>query len=219
MRTNNDRLLKEPRSRSTEQHPLAVAALLLAVTAICFALGLFVVGPRIKNVKPGVQQPTNQPEETSRETATTPNPGSVEVVELPPISRPRVRQTRVTETSEPPRQPEVPKPTPQREHPSETSAWSLPEEQPQIENTEPAPPQPANRTYRVQAGVFENPDNAQALSNRLAENGFTPDITTHKDGGRVLYRVQVGAFADRASADAMAERLRSKGFEAMVSEE
>lgn len=219
MRTDNDRLLKEAKRRSPEQHPLAAAALLLAVTAVCFALGLFVVGPRIKNVKPGVQHPNNQPAEANREKATAPNPGSVEVVELPPISRPKVRQTRVTEKPEPPKHLEASKPAVNQEHPDETSAWSLPEEQPQVENTGPPPPQPISRTYRVQAGVFENLDNAQALSNRLAENGFTPDITTHKDGGRVLYKVQVGAFTDRASADAVAERLRNKGFEAMVSEE
>jgi cell division protein FtsN len=71
----------------------------------------------------------------------------------------------------------------------------------------------------VQAGVFEDPDNAQALADSLQAQGFSPAITTARTGGKVLYRVQVGVFSSREGAKEMADQLSSKGFQAYIAED
>jgi len=65
--------------------------------------------------------------------------------------------------------------------------------------------------YRVQAGVFSQLANAEALVAKLREAGFEAMITNGPP-----YRVQTGAFANEQNAQRYAAQLREKGFEAAV---
>lgn len=73
-----------------------------------------------------------------------------------------------------------------------------------------APSQPAD-LYRVQAGVFSQLSNAQALASLLKEKGFDAVISTGPP-----YRVQTGAFSNLENAQKYADELRAKGFDAVV---
>jgi len=190
----------------------------------CFSVGLYVVGPRIKG---GFEAPQNAPKASAAQLqqeaipGTSVGAGSADVVELPPLPRPR-RKPQPSQPAAPARasedarqtKPVVVEPPPEEEK----SAWEAPEE-PVHQPEDVQPPAPADRIYRVQAGVFEDPDNAQALAGRLVEQGFSAAITTERSGDRVRYRVQVGAFKDRERAARLAEELQNKGFESHISEE
>ncbi len=65
--------------------------------------------------------------------------------------------------------------------------------------------------YRVQAGVFSQLSNAQALVSLLREKGFEAMVSTGPP-----YRVQTGAFSSFENAQNYADQLREKGFEAVV---
>jgi len=75
----------------------------------------------------------------------------------------------------------------------------------------PAAAAQASGLYRVQAGVFSQLSNAQALASLLKEKGFDAVISTGPP-----YRVQTGAFSSLENAQAYADELRAKGFDAAV---
>jgi N-acetylmuramoyl-L-alanine amidase len=75
----------------------------------------------------------------------------------------------------------------------------------------PAPARsPAKGVYKVQVGAFKQKGNAEALANRLANDGFQHYI--YFDNG--LYKVQAGAFKDKKNADDLMNKLRKKGYQA-----
>lgn len=76
----------------------------------------------------------------------------------------------------------------------------------------PAPPQ----NYRVQAGAFQNRENAQKMADRLASSGYQPSVTTAKKDGETMYHVQVGAFPNKKAADSAASSLKNEGVDAHV---
>jgi cell division protein FtsN len=63
----------------------------------------------------------------------------------------------------------------------------------------------------VQAGSFEDRDNAVSLAAQLRARGYAVAIS---DGP--LYRVWVGAYLDRGTAEQLASNLRSNGFDATL---
>lgn len=202
-----------------------MAGLMVLLMAGCFSIGLYIVGPRIKG---GFEQPQNTPNSSAAQAPQEPGletsagAGSVDVVELPPLPRPRTRKPQPSQETPPAKASEDARRTKPIvvEPPEEESAWKTPEEEPANEATKGVqPPAPADRIYRVQAGVFEDPDNAQALADRLVEQGFSAAIATERSGDTVRYRVQVGAFKDRERAERLAEELQSKGFDSHISEE
>lgn len=69
----------------------------------------------------------------------------------------------------------------------------------------------AAELYRVQAGVFSQLSNAQAMVSLLREKGFEAVVSTGPP-----YRVQTGAFSSLENAQSYAEQLRENGFEAVV---
>ena len=80
---------------------------------------------------------------------------------------------------------------------------------------DPSPSKPSEKLHYVQAGAFEEKENAEALAAILQRSGFRPFVK--KDGN--LYTVQVGAFEKRENADALAKELIKEGFRAFVSYE
>ena len=78
---------------------------------------------------------------------------------------------------------------------------------------EPSPKDPSGKLYIVQAGAFEDRENADALCTILAKEGFKCFVKKDNDG---LYKVQVGAFEDESNADALAAELRKEGYRPFV---
>ncbi len=70
---------------------------------------------------------------------------------------------------------------------------------------------PVSGLYRVQAGVFSQVTNAEALVVALHEAGFEALISNGPP-----YRVQTGAFSSAENAEQYAVSLRDSGFEAVV---
>jgi cell division protein FtsN len=68
-------------------------------------------------------------------------------------------------------------------------------------------------TYFVQAGAFNDPDEAEQQRARLAMMGMEPRVTQRDQSGRSVFRVRVGPFDERADADATKERLAGAGIE------
>jgi len=74
-------------------------------------------------------------------------------------------------------------------------------------------PQPAWQTprYHVQVGVFDKPEDADALVQRLHTLGYVATTSEH-DG----YRVWVGGYFERETAESLAANLRKAGFDATL---
>lgn len=74
------------------------------------------------------------------------------------------------------------------------------------------PSVPPSPRFHVQAGSFEDRDNAVALAVQLRAHGFAVVITNGP-----LYRVWVGGgYLDRGTAEQLASNLRSSGFDATL---
>ena len=193
------------------------------VLIVSMVVGMYVVGPRIKGAgKPLAASPKPQPNPGEVRAVEQHPVGGVQVVELPPPPRPRRRQPKPPLPSAPPSYAGTAEPAPEEPQPQAAEPATPPEETAQpaaAEPTAPPPPPAEHKSFRVQAGVFEDPDNAQALADSLQAQGFSPAITTARTGGKVLYRVQVGVFSSREGAKEMADQLSSKGFQAYIAED
>lgn len=78
-------------------------------------------------------------------------------------------------------------------------------------------PGAAETAYYVQAGVFENRDNAVALAARIKEAGSPASIQTVDSPGRkTLYRVIAGSSASHEKAVEMSASLSRKGIKTIV---
>jgi len=78
--------------------------------------------------------------------------------------------------------------------------------------TPPKPAAAATGDWSVQLGSFSAEANARRLAQQAATYGYKAEVSSYKDGGRVLYRVRVGPQATRAAADAAASALRAHGI-------
>lgn len=66
--------------------------------------------------------------------------------------------------------------------------------------------------YKVQAGLFEEKENADELAAILEKNGF--DYYTRKvDGG---WRVQAGAYRAKSAAEALRQELKAKNLDSSI---
>lgn len=81
----------------------------------------------------------------------------------------------------------------------------------------PTPAPNPDELYRVQAGAFRNPANAQRQKSTLIALGYKDAFVTAPSGGFV--RVQVGAFKDKKNASNLVADLKKKGVTAIVVED
>jgi len=66
--------------------------------------------------------------------------------------------------------------------------------------------------YRVQVGAFKVYQNAVALRDKLAKDGYSTYMV--QAGG--LYKVQTGAFKNKSNAENLAKELKSKGYDVYI---
>lgn len=66
--------------------------------------------------------------------------------------------------------------------------------------------------YKIQAGVFSDRKNAEALVARLKIKGYDTFIITEKGQNKI----QAGAFADRTNAETLVAKLKADGFDAFI---
>jgi cell division protein FtsN len=125
----------------------------------------------------------------------------------------------------------------QQEMPAEDDTLVVPDE-PEVPADEPpadiAPPAPAEaptpspapeppqkeapRLYRVQVGVYDQRENANAVAQTVRASGFPASIVPFQVEGRTRYRVQVLVTRDRSQAEQMKRQLESRGFPAYIAE-
>jgi len=75
----------------------------------------------------------------------------------------------------------------------------------------------ADTAYYVQAGVFENRDNAAALAARIKEAGFDASVQKVDNAGKkTLYRVIAGSSVSHEKAVEMSASLSRKGIKTIV---
>ncbi len=73
---------------------------------------------------------------------------------------------------------------------------------------------PATGRYAVQAGAFRTRTAADALMDRLRDEGFEPRLV--RVAGNDLMRVRVGGYDAQTDAASLRDRVRSAGLEAVV---
>jgi DedD protein len=78
---------------------------------------------------------------------------------------------------------------------------------------------PAPSNFRVQAGSFQDEENARKMADRLASSGYQPSVTTSKDSDGTTYRVQVGPFTEKKEAEDAVRDLGSQGISARVNDD
>ncbi len=79
-----------------------------------------------------------------------------------------------------------------------------------------APPPAAAGDWTVQLGSFEDEGNAKRTAQRAATFGYKAEVSSSRNGARLLYRVRVGPQATKAASEAAASALRAHGMEARV---
>lgn len=117
----------------------------------------------------------------------------VGVIQRPALEDPAPQRQPSSAPAEQPRQP-PPRPAPQ------------PAAQP-----EPTPQAPAEESWTVQVGSFSQADNAAALRERLAGEGFKAFVSRVATDAGTMHRVRVGPVAERAEAEQLMARLRAAG--------
>jgi len=93
---------------------------------------------------------------------------------------------------------------------SEVGIIGVIEEEAPAKIIEPQPVQPETmKYYKVQAGLFTTVSEAEELSARLKQSGFSCFI---KKLSNSTYRVQAGAFRTKSRAQTLVNQLQVKGF-------
>lgn len=73
------------------------------------------------------------------------------------------------------------------------------------------------RAYYVQAGLFENEANARAMSDKLKEKGYTPQVKkVEAKDNKVMFRVIAGTYLNFKKAVEVSETLTKQGLTAIV---
>lgn len=88
--------------------------------------------------------------------------------------------------------------------------------EPEEPRTAPAPSNGKAGTHRVQVGLFDGKENAEARASELQRLGHQVSMTSEEHDGRRVYRVQVGPFKSREEAVKVKGNLASQGFEGFV---
>lgn len=70
--------------------------------------------------------------------------------------------------------------------------------------------------YFVQAGAFQNSDEAEQRRAKVALLGLESKLVEREQAGRTVFRVRIGPFDKQADADAAKEKLISGGIEALL---
>jgi len=83
------------------------------------------------------------------------------------------------------------------------------------ERTQPAPPAPASSALTLQLGCYLDPGNAKQLVQDLRNRGYSPAVTTEKQGQSTVHKVVMGPLPPER-ARALASDLRREGYEVMV---
>ncbi len=199
----------------------------IAATVAFFLIGFFVVGPLLQNgslpltEKTAATTPAEPEENLPSEDASSLPSVKVEITEKSPKPPTAVTERKPRETSqETPQEakPELSVSVQPAPKPQEQSEPSQPKPQAQVQPSlqEPSLGTPTKLFY-VRAGVFADRSNAESLSEKLSQSGFTSTISKMSTPEGERYAVQVGAFSDRSNADKLAESLRASGFSANVS--
>jgi len=166
-----------------------------------------VSAPKTDAPVPEAETPVELPDTTEPEgaAAETPEEAEADQAELPPP--PRVRNNLGGMPSGPaPIQQAAPK------LPPKPTATPLPVTKPALQSSPPPTPTPqpmptAGKSFVVQLGVFNNPENARELVNKLKKQG----IRAHLDA-----RVQIGPFLNREEAEKAQLEMRKLGYNALV---
>jgi len=78
-------------------------------------------------------------------------------------------------------------------------------------------PPPQKRTYYVQAGLFENEANANALAEKIRQHGHAASVARVEIPEKnTLYRVTAGSFTSFNKAVAVSDTLNKKGIKTIV---
>jgi cell division septation protein DedD len=74
------------------------------------------------------------------------------------------------------------------------------------------------RKYTVQIGAFKNPEEADALRNRMSKKGYKAFVTTAKTKKQeILHKVMVGTYTTRKEAEVLSIKLKnSEGLRTFV---
>jgi tetratricopeptide (TPR) repeat protein len=74
----------------------------------------------------------------------------------------------------------------------------------------------ADSHVSVQAGIFKNKDNADALARELDKKGYESYVETDERAGNRLYRVKAGKFRTKAGAVHLSYRLKRDGYSSKI---
>lgn len=77
-------------------------------------------------------------------------------------------------------------------------------------------PSPRAGPWAVQVGSFANRATADALRQKLTQDGYTTFVVPFKSNTQTLYRVRVGPMQERSEADATVQKLKRAGTGATV---
>ncbi len=212
-----------PNSRKGNRRYLFAYSLLAGGVFLgSFYLGLNFVGPKLEQSPPPVERSSAPPPKAK---------GSVEIVELPSLKRPRLPSQEETRVA--PRSPNIPRTPPQEKSSSRAGENLSIEEEPPITpqgevgsvEAIPSPPEgnasePPKTLWKVQVGAFSSAQNALDLVNRLNQEGYPSTIHITETGRGTVYKVQIErTFPDKTQAERQAQDLEGKGIPAIVVEE
>jgi cell division protein FtsN len=77
-------------------------------------------------------------------------------------------------------------------------------------------PLPDPFTYFVQAGAYNQSDDAEQQRAKLAMLGFEARLSEREQGGKTMYRVRIGPFEKKDDAEATKDKLSGAGVEAAL---
>lgn len=70
--------------------------------------------------------------------------------------------------------------------------------------------------WGVQIGAFSQREAAEALCQKVGEEGFNGSVVQATLDGKIFFRVRIYAGHDRSSAEALAAKLKAKGYPTLI---
>lgn len=86
-------------------------------------------------------------------------------------------------------------------------------------NSDPENAPPANRVYRVQAGIYSTREAAEAAKQELDAKGVTAHIRPVTQKGKSYFSVTGGTYKVKANAEAQRDKMKEAGLDAYVKED
>jgi len=77
-------------------------------------------------------------------------------------------------------------------------------------------PEAAGLVFFVQAGAFQQPNDAEQQRAKLAMQGFNAKVYERESQGRTVYRVRIGPFDAKADAEKLQADVEAAGLEAAL---